>query len=541
MKLFTLILGLAALPAVAALYNPEPRIAYANPRSYYEARVDLAEPERPRIQRHLAAVEAALRARPVTNLTESQRRNRLARLDDLHAYWTRGEFPQNLDFPDRLIPYFIDARGVPCAMGHLVIQSGGREYAEEIRRDRNNAYIGEIAAADPRLAAWTEANGMTLEEAAMVQPAYGGTLVNLVTRVLMDSAAKPWVFGWDQNFVGGTAIFNRPGSEWVLKASGAISGFCLTPSGQMLLLGNTGASWNARAYTLPSGSPSLYGQGYSCDWSPSYSEAWIGTNQGLWRFARGGSADTMAVTRFSTSLASDSVTGVAAISGAVWASTPRELYRRGTSGSDTAVTVMDSAALSVLKGLRVTGLKGTGNKVWAGFEGNAVPYGENRYTFSTRGLWMHNGVQSRRFISSMSSVFVPGDTITALGVRDSATVWLAVPGRGFFKFPSSSGTGKVADIPAGVTVYDLVGDTNGFYAGTSRGVYQFRNDSLVNLGVPAVSIRPSLAGKGIQNAPRLRVLTAREAAALGARSVLGQRTGSKAGAGVYLVPPSIQD
>ena len=98
-------------PAVASK-----AMAYPSARSYFEARVDLSEEDQSRIARHLAAVEAELRARPTDHLSESQRKNRLARLDDLHTYWTRAEFPQNRDFPDRLVPYFIDAQGVPCAM-----------------------------------------------------------------------------------------------------------------------------------------------------------------------------------------------------------------------------------------------------------------------------------------------------------------------------------------------------------------------------------------------------------------------------------------
>src|SRR5690606_11519400 len=138
-------------------------IAYAGARSFYEAHVNLAEPERERIQKHLALVEDDMRRHVPAGLNEAQLTKRLALLDTLRAYRERGEFPRNLDFPDRLIPYFIDAAGVPCAMGKLIIASGHAALAEDVRAHMNNAYIAEIPAADPRLAAWGEEHGFTLE------------------------------------------------------------------------------------------------------------------------------------------------------------------------------------------------------------------------------------------------------------------------------------------------------------------------------------------------------------------------------------------
>jgi len=503
-------------------------VAYPAPRSYFEAHVNLLEPERPRIQRHLADVEAILRARPVAGLTETQRRNRLARLDDLHAYWTRGEFPRNRDFPDRLVPYFIDARGVPCAMGYLVIRSGGKDYAEEIRDTRNNAYIGEIAAVDSRLAAWTKAQGMTLEEAAMVQPTYGGPVVDMQL-VRVDGLARPWILGprrGDASIGGTIAVYDS--ARWKFQSEFA-SGFCLKKDGLPLILTSSYADWKGRSYSLKSP--------YACEWSPNDSDAWIGSQQGLVRLRRTGSADTLARTLFTTPAgSSDTVTGVALATGAVWAATPRGIYRRGASPIDTATVQWDS---TVLGGRRVTGIKaGQGAQVWAGVEGTA--FGSRVSSFSTRGILRYNGSSWTRYVAAMSSVFVPGDTVLALAVRDTATAWVAVRS-GFYRFPSTGGQtgGKVADIPAGVMVYDLAGTATGFYAGTSNGLYQFRNDSLVYLGPTPSPVRPAVVGRAARSRPALRVLTAREAANTpgAVLSVLGQKTGPQAGVGVYLVRP----
>jgi hypothetical protein len=530
------LLALAILPATASLPSahrsaPATHVAYETPRSYYEARVNLAEAEQPRIRRHLAAVEALLRARPTTGLTDAQRRNRLARLDDLHAYWTRGEFPKNRDFPDRLIPYFIDAEGVPCAMGHLVIESGHRAFAEEIRATRNNAYIAEIAAVDGRLAAWGEVNGMTLEEAAMVQPGYGPPRLSSVYQVRLDSLARPWALGPDDNNIGFVGAFYRDSAQWKHAASTfGGSAFCVTRSGLPLLVGSE-VLWKGSRYENTTTSR------YACEWARNDSDAWIGTRHGLVRMRRGGSEDLLTSIRYSTPLASDTVIALAVTGTSIWAGTPRGLYRRiPATGSDTDVTVWDSATV---RGKNITGLKaGKGQEVWVGVEGTG-PNG-NRPNFSTRGLRRYNGSAFNLYVSAMSSVFVPGDTVFALASRDSASAWIAVRA-GFYEFtPGTGGGRKVADIPSGVAVYDLVGDRSGFYAATSAGVYQFRNDSLVSL---VVSLRPGNAPRRPGPATRLRVLSADEARATpGLRTVHGQKVGSGQAApaahGIYLVEPA---
>lgn len=511
----------AALPAFAHL-------SYPQPRSYYEARVDLSEPEQARIRRHLAAVEAELRARPTEGLTASQRLNRAARLDDLHAYWTRGEFPQNRDFPDRLIPYFIDAEGVPCAMGYLVIASGHGAFAQEVRAKMNNAYIGEIDAADPRLAAWTQAQGMTLEEAAMVQPTYGGPINNLF-QVRVDGLSRPWVLGpraGDLVFPGGYIAY-RDSVRWNFEPSTS-SAFCVTKSGHALRLAFSTASWKSRNYSAPGN-----WEYTACEWGANDSDAWLGGTQGLSRLRRGGGADTLARTVFTTPPgSSDTINGVAVTPGAVWAATNRGVYRRNTSPLDTVPTVWDSLALW---GKRITGIRASGARVWLGVEGANTFGGFS--TFSTRGLRRYNGTGWSAFMASQSSIQAPGDTIYALAERDTGSVWVATPAFGFARFNGVTTT-KVADIPAGVTVYDMAGNAQGFYAGTSNGLYQFRNDSLVHLGNPTVSILGATAGKRPQAGPRLRVLSAPEARRLGVLSVLGRQSGPQAGAGVYLVPPS---
>jgi hypothetical protein len=124
-----------------------------------------------RIQRHLRHVEQTLRAEPTPGLTPQQQRARAQMLDALRDYWLDGEFPQNRDYPDRRVPYFIDADGVACAVGHLMIESGARDLAREIATYENNDFLADID--HPGVAAWLRHSGLSFTEAAWIQPTYG--------------------------------------------------------------------------------------------------------------------------------------------------------------------------------------------------------------------------------------------------------------------------------------------------------------------------------------------------------------------------------
>jgi hypothetical protein len=75
------------------------------------------------IQLHLSLVEQSLRATNTLHLTASQKKNRSQALDDLHAYWSAGQFPRNEDYSFRT-PIFIDRHDNFCAVGYLVKASG---------------------------------------------------------------------------------------------------------------------------------------------------------------------------------------------------------------------------------------------------------------------------------------------------------------------------------------------------------------------------------------------------------------------------------
>ncbi len=124
-----------------------------------------------RLQKHFATVEQELLVRDVSDLTEAQRAARQRNIEVLREYAHAGVFPHNHDFSERT-PYFRDEHGTLCAMAYLIERSGRGDLVDKVERTANNAYIPELAR-DPELLAWLDENGLTVAEAARIQPAYG--------------------------------------------------------------------------------------------------------------------------------------------------------------------------------------------------------------------------------------------------------------------------------------------------------------------------------------------------------------------------------
>ncbi len=127
--------------------------------------------ENTRLQTHLKYVEKLLRNKDISSLTVEQKENRKKMLDLLNEYWTAGVFPKNYDYPDQRIPCFIDRDGNICAVGYLIEQTAGRQVAEEINSKFKYEYL--LAMNDPEIDNWVQTSGLTKEECAMIQPAYG--------------------------------------------------------------------------------------------------------------------------------------------------------------------------------------------------------------------------------------------------------------------------------------------------------------------------------------------------------------------------------
>lgn len=129
-----------------------------------------AMPENERIGSHLRFVHDLLSHRAIVSQTKLQRANRKASLSALKNYYERGIFPENHDFPQARVPYFIDEMGAPCAVAHIMIESGHAGLAADIAQKNNHVYLDQVD--DPSVIAWVKQSGFTLDELRLIQPSY---------------------------------------------------------------------------------------------------------------------------------------------------------------------------------------------------------------------------------------------------------------------------------------------------------------------------------------------------------------------------------
>ncbi len=127
--------------------------------------------EAARLRRHFAVVERELLGRDVSSLSPTQRAARAEQVRLLRRYAAEGNFPRNDYLPGR-VPFFRDSRGNLCAMAFLIAASGRGDLVDRVARTRNNAYVPALAD-EPGLAAWLDRHGLTIAEAARIQPTYG--------------------------------------------------------------------------------------------------------------------------------------------------------------------------------------------------------------------------------------------------------------------------------------------------------------------------------------------------------------------------------
>lgn len=123
-----------------------------------------------RIQEHLRGASALLAARDVSGLTNEQLRLRSLNAQRLIRYTAAARFPKNHVKPGR-VPVFRDEEGTLCAVGALLWASGEHTIVEHIVATRNTATVNQLAD-EPGLAQWLDAQGLTLAEAARIQPSY---------------------------------------------------------------------------------------------------------------------------------------------------------------------------------------------------------------------------------------------------------------------------------------------------------------------------------------------------------------------------------
>jgi hypothetical protein len=95
---------------------------------------------------------------------------RLVQLQRLAAYRDRGQFPLNEGQADHAVPIFVDQHDTACAVGQLMRWSGWSDEVAAIERSNNLVYVPD--ARRSAATSWVLASGLTIEEAALIQPGY---------------------------------------------------------------------------------------------------------------------------------------------------------------------------------------------------------------------------------------------------------------------------------------------------------------------------------------------------------------------------------
>ncbi len=125
--------------------------------------------ERSRVASHIARAEKLARENaPALDPLQSLVRALL--LDALREYHEAGRFPHNHRRGCNT-PVFVDEHETPCAVGYLLALSGQTQLVAKISSERNLATVHELSA-EPALAEWLTAAGLSLREAEWIQPSY---------------------------------------------------------------------------------------------------------------------------------------------------------------------------------------------------------------------------------------------------------------------------------------------------------------------------------------------------------------------------------
>lgn len=130
----------------------------------------LAADEQARVRAHLEGVLEDLRSSPPAGLDDARRAARAETLQWLAEYTDRGVFPHN-HVTAETSPIFADPHGTPCAVGYLLLRSGETELVDDIVRTDNRVRVSGLAG-DERFERWLHQRGITLDEAARIQPLY---------------------------------------------------------------------------------------------------------------------------------------------------------------------------------------------------------------------------------------------------------------------------------------------------------------------------------------------------------------------------------
>ncbi len=171
-----------------------------------------------RLKAHFDVVDSELKSRKISSLTTKQQARRAQLVSWLRDYRNSGTFPVNDRFVEAK-PFFRDSNGTLCAMAYLIHRSGRSDIVDKVEATRNNAYIAELAG-DPALIAWLDSSGLSLAEAARIQPAYEGD-PDRSTRMIVDYNVSPVLLATASL---GTAALNALKPSYAAGALGLLAG-----------------------------------------------------------------------------------------------------------------------------------------------------------------------------------------------------------------------------------------------------------------------------------------------------------------------------
>ena len=109
----------------------------------------------------------------------------------LAAYRDRGLFPLNEGQSVQPVPIFVDEHDAACAVGQLMRWSGWDEDVSSISHTNNFVYVPDVSRGP--INEWILDSGLTIEEAALIQPAYDWMLY---PPALPDDALRPLANDW---------------------------------------------------------------------------------------------------------------------------------------------------------------------------------------------------------------------------------------------------------------------------------------------------------------------------------------------------------
>jgi hypothetical protein len=175
--------------------------------------------EHARVKAHLEGALVMVEAGAPTGLTPAQLEARHRLIHLLREYIDADRFPVN-DVSAERTPIFIDRLGTRCAMASLIERTGHGALVNRVARTNNLARVHQLAG-DEELGAWLTSNGMTLAEAARVQPSYD----NLVTTrwaptfAVLATGSVGGALGTGLELGGGPAV--RGGARHISETTGA--------------------------------------------------------------------------------------------------------------------------------------------------------------------------------------------------------------------------------------------------------------------------------------------------------------------------------